>query len=149
LPHDQCPMAIALREGRSIRGQEIVVERPAGTRAWVLAYPEPMRDGSGEIVGAVNMLVDITERKQAEEALRRSTAEIRRLALIAQRTDNAVILTDPQGRIEWVNDGFTRITEFGLEEVLGKTPGAVLQGPHTDPATVSHMRERLLQGQGF
>jgi PAS domain S-box-containing protein len=66
IPHDQCPMAIALKENRPIRGQELVVERPDGTIASVVPYPTPLHDGSGTLVGAVNMLVDITERKHAE-----------------------------------------------------------------------------------
>ena len=70
LPHDQCPLAVALREGRAIRGQEMIIERQDGSRACVLPHPEPLRDASGEIVGAVNMLVDITERKLVEEALK-------------------------------------------------------------------------------
>jgi PAS domain S-box-containing protein len=66
LPRDQCPMAIALKEGRPIRNAEVVAERPDGTRAPIIPYPTPLRDGSGKIVGAINMLVDVSERKQAE-----------------------------------------------------------------------------------
>ena len=66
LPHDQCPMAVALKEGRSIRGAEAVAERPDGTRVPFIPYPTPLRDASGALIGAVNMLVDISERKQAE-----------------------------------------------------------------------------------
>src|SRR5215470_5888218 len=70
LPHDQCPMAIALKEGRPIRNAEVVVERPDRTRVPVIPYPTPLRDGSGKIVGAINMLVDVSERKQAESQQR-------------------------------------------------------------------------------
>jgi PAS domain S-box-containing protein len=66
LPHDQCPMAVALREGRPIRNVEAVAERPDGSRVPFIPYPTPLRDESGNIVGAINMLVDISERKQAE-----------------------------------------------------------------------------------
>jgi PAS domain S-box-containing protein len=66
LPHDQCPMAIALKEGRAIRNAEIVSERPDGTRVPIIPYPTPLRDGAGKIIGAINMLVDVSERKQAE-----------------------------------------------------------------------------------
>lgn len=66
LPHDQCPMAIALREGRAIRNAEAIAERPDGTRVPFIPYPTPLRDSSGKIVGAINMLVDISERRQAE-----------------------------------------------------------------------------------
>jgi PAS domain S-box-containing protein len=66
LPHDQCPMAIALKEGRPIRDAEAVAERPDGTRVPFIPYPTPIRNGKGRIIGAINMLVDISERKQAE-----------------------------------------------------------------------------------
>ena len=66
LPHDQCPMAISLREGRPIRGYEAVAERPDGTRVPFIPYQTPMRDAAGNITGAINMLVDVSERKQAE-----------------------------------------------------------------------------------
>jgi len=66
LPHDQCPMAAALKEGRPIRDAEAVAERPDGTRIPFIPFPTPLRDPSGKIVGAINMLVDISERRQAE-----------------------------------------------------------------------------------
>jgi PAS domain S-box-containing protein len=66
LPHDQCPMAIALKEGRPIRNAEAVAERPDGTRVPFIPYPTPIRDSDGKVVGAINMLADISERKQAE-----------------------------------------------------------------------------------
>ena len=67
LPHDQCPMAVALKENVPIRGMEAVAERPDGTRVPFIPYPTPIHDASGALVGAVNMLVDITGRKRAEE----------------------------------------------------------------------------------
>jgi PAS domain S-box-containing protein len=67
LPHDQCPMAIALKENRAVRGMEVVCERPDGTRVPFLSYPTPLHDETGKLVGAVKMLMDITERKRAEE----------------------------------------------------------------------------------
>jgi PAS domain S-box-containing protein len=67
LPHDQCPMAVALKENRAVRGLEAACERPDGTRVPFIPYPTPLHDDSGKLIGAVNMLVDITERKRAEE----------------------------------------------------------------------------------
>jgi PAS domain S-box-containing protein len=66
LPHEECPMAIALKENRPVRGAEAIVERPDGTRRWFAPYPTPLRDTAGRLSGAINMLVDITERKEAE-----------------------------------------------------------------------------------
>jgi PAS domain S-box-containing protein len=67
LPHDQCPMAIALKEDRSVRGMEAIAERPDGSRVSFIPSPTPLHDEAGRLVGAVNMLVDISERKRAEE----------------------------------------------------------------------------------
>ena len=86
---------------------------------------------------------------RAMQLLHQSEAEARKLALVASRTENIVIITDPQGRIEWVNEDFTRITEYTLQEVRGATPGSFLQGPETDEETVAYMRERLSKGEGF
>jgi PAS domain-containing protein len=69
LPHDQCPMAVAIREKRTVRGAEAIAERPDGTRRHFRPYPTPLLDEAGELVGAVNMLVDVTDRYQAEYLL--------------------------------------------------------------------------------
>jgi PAS domain S-box-containing protein len=61
LPHDQCPMATALKQGRSIRGRQAIAERPDGTRVPFMPFPTPLYDASGALVGAVNMLIDISE----------------------------------------------------------------------------------------
>jgi PAS domain S-box-containing protein len=66
LPHEECPMAVALKENRSVRNVEALAERPDGTLVPFLPYPTPLRDSDGALVGAVNMLIDISERKQAE-----------------------------------------------------------------------------------
>ena len=77
MPHDDCPMAVALRENRPIRGEEAVAERPDGSRVPFAAYPTPVRDDTGRVVGGVNVLVDITRRKAAEVALANSEARLR------------------------------------------------------------------------
>jgi PAS domain S-box-containing protein len=87
--------------------------------------------------------------QRTQEQLREQEAEARKLALIAARTDNAVVLTDATGLIEWVNEGFVRLTGYTMEEVLGRKPGALLRGPETDLATVAYTRQQLAQGTGF
>jgi PAS domain S-box-containing protein len=67
LAHANCPMATALKENRAVRGMEAACERPDGTRVPFIPYPTPLHDESGRLVGAVNMLIDITDRKRAEE----------------------------------------------------------------------------------
>ena len=76
LPHDECPMAIALKENRPVRDVEAVAERPDGSRICFMPYPTPLRDEHGRLVGAVNMLVDITTRKHAEERMMLLTYEV-------------------------------------------------------------------------
>ena len=76
--HDQCPMAQTLREGRPVRGGMAFAERPDGTRIAFEAYPSPLRNQDGKLVGAITVLVDITERLAAVEALRSSANELRR-----------------------------------------------------------------------
>ncbi len=66
LPHDQCPMAVALREERPIRGVEALAQRPDGSLFPFLPFPTPFYDDRGRLAGAVNLLVDVSERKQAE-----------------------------------------------------------------------------------
>ena len=89
------------------------------------------------------------ELRSSNERLRHQEMETRKLALIAARTTNAVVLTDEKGFIHWVNEGFTRLTEFTLAEAIGKIPGRLLQGPRTDPAVVQYMRKQLLNGESF
>ena len=76
-------------------------------------------------------------------------AETRVLALVADRTHNAVVITDALGRIEWVNDGFSRLTGYGADEVKGRKPGQFLQGPGTGHAAREMMAEALRHGRGF
>ena len=85
---------------------------------------------------------DVTEYKKIE-------VENDKLARIASLTVNAVIITDAEGKITWVNKGFERITEYPLEEVIGKKPGAFLQGLATDPVTITEMWKSVMQGQSF
>ena len=67
MAREECPMAIALRENRKVRGMEAMAERPDGTCVPFIACPTPLHDEAGRLTGAVNMLVDISERKRAEE----------------------------------------------------------------------------------
>ena len=77
LPHDQCPMAVAIQQNRQVRGAEALAERPDGTQVPFAPYPTPLRDADGKLIGAVNMLVDISEsRGSAAARHRRSYARL-------------------------------------------------------------------------
>lgn len=101
--------------------------------------------------GRLHVLIvrDITERLNYESALRRSEEESRKLSIVASRTSNAVVITDESGLIEWVNEGFTRLTEYRAQEVIGKKPGSFLQGPATDMNTVAQIRHAIKLEKGF
>lgn len=79
LPHDACPMALAVRERRAVRGVEALAERPDGSRIRFVPYPTPLLDKSGEMVGAINLLLDVTEQRQVD-GLRSQAERCRRLA---------------------------------------------------------------------
>ena len=103
----------------------------------------------GDQIGAVIAHYDVTPEIEARQALAEASETNQLLALVAEHTDNAAIVTDRNARIEWVNPGFTRITGHTLDEVRGRVPGSFLQGPETDPATVQKMREGIRSGRGF
>jgi len=77
LPVDMCPVGIALKEGRAITDQEIIVERPNGDKLNIVPHPVPFMDSAGRITGAVNMLIDITESKKAELKLKQSEKSLK------------------------------------------------------------------------
>jgi PAS domain S-box-containing protein len=113
MPHEQCPMATAVKKQQAIRGLEAIAERPDGTRVPFLPFPTPIFNASGVFVGAVNMLVDITERKRAEEATQR-------LASIVDSSDDAIISKDLDGIISSWNNAASRLFGYEAAEVIGK-----------------------------
>ena len=107
-----------------------------GDLYWESASISPIKDTQGRITHFIAVKEDITGMKEAQEKLAT-------LSLVASKTDNAVIITDELGFIEWVNDGFTRLTGYAMDEVVGKKPGAVLQGPASDSATIKRIGAQL------
>ncbi len=143
MAHDECPMARALKEDRPIRNGEAIAERPDGTRVPFMAYPTPLHDASGRLVGAVNMLLDLTARKEADEARRildetleqrveertRQLTEAvtqlreseRRFRLFVQGvTDYAIFMLDTEGIISNWNSGAERIKGYRANEIIGR-----------------------------
>ncbi len=74
--HDECPMAITLKEARPVRGGQAIAVRPDGSNVSFMAYPTPLFDDRGRLIGAVNVLVDITERHRADQAVRAAAEEL-------------------------------------------------------------------------
>jgi PAS domain S-box-containing protein len=97
----------------------------------------------------ISTIQDITARKEAELALRQSQAATRKLSLVAAKTDNLVLIGSPDGCIEWVNESFTRVMEYSLEEIAGRNPANFLVGPDTKARTIRRIRAAMTRGKGF
>lgn len=113
MPHDQCPMAVSLKERRGVRGGRAIAERPDGTRITFTAYPTPLYDASGAFIGGVNMLIDLGDHQRAERLERR-------LASIVESSDDAIVSKDLNGVIATFNKGAERLFGYFAEEVIGK-----------------------------
>jgi PAS domain S-box-containing protein len=138
LPHGECPMAMALKEGRAIHGMEAVAERPDGTRVPFLAYSTPFFSPAGEVTGAINILVDITERKAAELATQR-------LAAIVDSSDDAIISKDLNGIITSWNAGAERLFLYTEQEVVGKSVTILMPPDRQDEE--AGILQRLRRGE--
>jgi len=86
----------------------------------------------------------ISKIEESKRLLLKKNAELEELSMVASETVNSVIITDKDGNIEWVNDGFTRLMGYNQEEVTGKTAGAFLFGAKSDP-----VKRQLLESRQF
>lgn len=98
------------------------------------------------LLNAVGQMVEESRTHQEQEKLRN---ELFLLSQVASQTTNAVIISDMNGNVTWTNDGFYRLTGYRNEEIVGRKPGTLLQGPETDPVTVAKMHSALERRQGF
>jgi len=114
----------------------------AGKQVWMRASYTPVRDVNGNIFKIIKLAQDITEKKLAE-------IESLRLSLVADNTDNSVIITDKNGLTEYINKGFERMTGYSLADLKGKKPGQLLQGPETDQATIKRIHKKLADEKPF
>jgi PAS domain S-box-containing protein len=121
--------AIAEKEKFEI---EYRIIKKDGEIRWVFENAQAVYDDEDKVSYIDGCIFDITRRKQTEMALARSEDEVRRLALVAHNTTNSVLITDAEGIITWVNEGYARISGYTPEEVRGKRIGYSLIGPGYD-----------------
>ncbi len=100
-----------------------------------------------ESARGVVTVVDITEAMQTQEELHRLTERAQLLALVAEHTDNAVVIQDAEGRIEWVNDAFCRLTGYTREEVTGRHRVDLWHGPYTRTPAFAALRSAIAAGR--
>lgn len=116
------------------KARELLVERKDGSTIWGSLALSKIRVNGKILYTAFVRNIDA-------EVKQRRMVEL--LSLVANETDNSVVITDKDGKTEYINRGFTKLTGFEPEEVLGKKPGDVLQGPDTDPQTKRDIRIAL------
>jgi len=148
IPMGRSPMAMAVRQGEPIRDAELIIARPDGSRSHVLAFPDPLRDNSGAVIGAVNIMVDITALKVAENALRASERNLRTLSRAIEQSPTSVIITNTTGEIEFVNPTFTEATGYSSEEALGNTP-RFLQSDEQPPEFFQELWDTITAGHDW
>lgn len=143
LSAEDCPMSVALKEQRPVVGEELIIERPDGDQVYVQPNPRPLFNTSGQMVGVINLLIDITDKKKSEQAIKESETRYRLLAeslekkveertetlkeseeryhkMIEEVQDYAILLLDCNGFIMNWNQGAEKIKGYTEKEIIGK-----------------------------
>ena len=135
IAHAACSMAEALRTGVSVSDQEIMIERPDGSRGIALVNIGVLKDHTGNLTGAVDCFQDITERRHNEEM-------VQRLASVVDTSNDAILTKSLEGIITSWNKGAERLFGYTVEEIVGK-PVTILIPPdrhHEEPAILERIR---------
>ncbi|MCC6681395.1 MAG: PAS domain S-box protein [Phycisphaeraceae bacterium] len=138
LTAEQCPLAEVIEQKQAIVCSELIVLRPDGTQRYVMPYPQPIFNNEGQIVGAINILVDVTSSRESERAHAR-------LAAIVESSDDAIVSKTLEGRIITWNAAAQRIFGYTAEEVIGQ-PITMLIPEHLQ-SEETEILQRLRNGE--
>jgi len=134
-------MISAFYEGNTFEVEILHAKKNGGT-FWSKTVGQPIVDFSQKVIQYFAMIEDISEDKQKEE-------QLLLLSSIAYKNISAVIICDKEGKIEWANSSFTKMTGYSNEELIGHSPGHLLQGESTDKETIAYLKNQIKQGLPF
>jgi len=121
---------------------ELKVYKKDGTPIWVFFANNPLLNELGDVERQITVVVDVSERKKAEE-------ELKMLSLVASNTTSGVVINDKNGKVEWINSAFEKITGYNIGDVKDKHLGDTLKGELTDVAIIERSRELSRNKQSF
>ena len=130
-----------IQTGHAIVNQEVLVPEPVGDPHWLLYTKVPLRDSQGEITGIVGVSRDINERKQVED-------QLRKLSSAVEQSSSAIMITDKEGTIEYLNPQFTHLTGYEPDEALGQKPNAEPSGEES-PEIYKNLWGKILAGEDW
>jgi PAS domain S-box-containing protein len=121
---------------------ELKVYKKDGTPIWVFISNSPFLNENGVVERQIGVIVDITERKKANE-------QLKMLSLVASNTMSGVVINDSNGNVEWINNAFEKITGYNINDVKGRHLGDALKGELTDVAIIERARDLSRNKQSF
>ena len=136
---DEWPLARAIKNGEIILEKAVDIDRFDGTHGTSIYSAAPVRDAHGNITGGVVIGTDITDRKRIED-------DLRKLSMAVEQSPATVVITDTQGKIEYVNPKFTRLTGYTPEEAIGQNP-RILKSGETPTAVYKELWKTIISGK--
>ena len=146
-PEDREKVEYRLHEAISSRDQQLYesefrIIRNDNSTGYIEFRGYIVRDEKGKAIRLIGASHDITDRKNKEE-------EFKNLSLVAKETINGVVIRDKGQKITWINNAFTKIYGYELEEVIGKTPNSFLHGTETDIGIANNVQQQLIKDKPF